>query len=343
MTVLAVPIPFVDPRARGTTLVLQEDAWVSTRGVRFSIRDGVADFTDVADEGQRQTASSFGYKWTRQPDWGFAPGQEAVVRAAWRDFFGFSDPEELAALMRAKVVLDAGCGAGTALNQFVDLPDAIAAVDISDAIYACRARFGDRPNVMFARADITELPFADAVFDVIWSSGVLHHTPDTFASLRAIVRHLKPGGRIVFYVYLKKAPIREFVDDYVRARIAPLPPPEAWRRMEALTKVGKRLSELHAEIVIDDDVPELGFKAGSYDLQRFIYYNVFKCFWNEALPFDHNVHVNFDWYHPAYSHRHTPDEVRGWLETLGLTAERFVVSESGIGVVAALGATETVR
>jgi SAM-dependent methyltransferase len=327
-------ITFVDPADGMTPLTRRGDALVSASGSSFPLRDGVPDFTHVSDGTQEQTSRSFGFKWTSQPDWGFRPEHQAVMRAVWQDVFGWSDRRELERLLRDQVVLDAGCGSGASLNQFVDLPRSIAAIDISEAVYVCRARFADRPNIVFARADLTYLPFAESAFDVIWSAGVLHHTPDTFASLRALVRHLKPSGRIILYVYVKKAPLREFADDHIRAQIAHLPAETAWRRMEALTKLARNLSALGAELTIDEDVPELGFKAGRYDLQRFLYYHVFKCYWNDALPFDDNVHVNFDWYHPTYAYRHTPEEVRGWLETLNLSTEHFHVSNSGIAVVA---------
>lgn len=326
-------VPFVDPSDRQTPLVRAGDALVSARGERFPIRNDVPDFTAIDDAAQRQTSDSFGFKWTEQPDWGFLPEHQGVVADISKDMFGW-EAIDREALMRDRVVLDAGCGSGVSINQWVDLPRAIVAVDISEAVYVCRDRFRGRTNLTCARADLNRLPFPADAFDVIWSDGVLHHTPDTHASLRALVRHLKPGGRIVFYVYVKKAPIREFVDDYLRQQIAGLPGPEAWRRMEALTKLGRRLSELCAELIVDEDVPELGFEAGRYDLQRFVYYNLFKCFWNDRLSFEHNVHVNFDWYHPTYAHRHTPDEVRGWLDDLGFAIERFHVSASGIGVVA---------
>jgi SAM-dependent methyltransferase len=325
-------VSFVDPNDRVSTLTRQGDALISPQGRTFPIREGIPDFTDVADAGQRQTSQSFGFKWTAH-DWGFRPEQQDVIRTVWRDFFGWKDGY-LEQLVADQVVLDAGCGSGASLNQFVDLPRSVAAVDISEAVYACRAHFRDRSNIVFARADLTRLPFRERLFDVVWSAGVLHHTPNSRQSLGSLVRHLKTGGRIVFYVYVKKAPIREFADDHVRAQIAPLPPEEAWRRMEALTALARNLSALKVDFVIDADVPELGFKKGRYDVQRFIYYNLFKCYWNEALSFEDNVHVNFDWYHPTYAHRHTPDEVAGWLDTLGLEREHFHVSNSGIAVVA---------
>jgi arsenite methyltransferase len=327
-----VTIHLVDPDDRRSVLERSGDWYLSPAGRAFPIRDGVADFVSTTDAAQRQTADSFGFKWNRQPDWGFRPEHRDVVRDVWADVFGWPDGA-LETLMRDRVVLDAGCGSGASLNQFVQWPREIAAADISDAIHACHARFKSHPNVVFARADLTRLPFEEALFDVVWSAGVLHHTPDTRASLEALTRHLRPGGRIVFYVYVTKAPVREFVDDYLRAQIADLPPQEAWRRMEALTHFARSLAAVKGQLVVEHDVPDLGFVKGSYDIQRFVYYNLFKCFWNDALSFDDNVHVNFDWYHPKYAHRHSPDEVRGWLGPLGLEAEHFHVSRSGIAVI----------
>ena len=57
-----------------------------------------------------------------------------------------------------------------------------------------------------------------------------------------------------------------------------------------------------------------------------------KLFWNDDLSFDENLHVNFDWYHPRYAHRHTEEEVRGWCEEADLDVTRFHVEPSGFTV-----------
>jgi len=55
-------------------------------------------------------------------------------------------------------------------------------------------------------------------------------------------------------------------------------------------------------------------------------------FWDERLSFEENCHVNFDWYHPRYAHRHTEEEIRSWCEELGLVIHHFDVEESGFTV-----------
>jgi hypothetical protein len=50
------------------------------------------------------------------------------------------------------------------------------------------------------RVDITEMPFADSTFDVVFCSHVLEHVPDDLMAMRECHRVLKPGGWAVFLV-----------------------------------------------------------------------------------------------------------------------------------------------
>jgi hypothetical protein len=97
-----------------------------------------------------------------------------------------------------------------------------------------------------------------------------------------------------------------------------------------MTHFGKALSDLHVKFEVPEDISVLGIKAGTYNLQRFFYYHIFKCFWNERFNFDENNLVNFDWYHPAYAHRHTGKEVKAWYQKAGLELVHLDISESGI-------------
>jgi ubiquinone/menaquinone biosynthesis C-methylase UbiE len=53
----------------------------------------------------------------------------------------------------------------------------------------------------FRVADAEALEFADASFDVVYSHGVLHHTPDTRRAVGEVHRVLRPGGRAVVMLY----------------------------------------------------------------------------------------------------------------------------------------------
>src|SRR5207245_1639122 len=136
----------------------------------------------------------------------------------------------------------------------------------SSAIDVARERIGHLPNTHFLQADLTRLPFRDQTFDTIFSEGVLHHTPSTENALKRLVRLLDLGGEVMFYVYRKKSPTREFVDDYVRNAVSDLSPLQAWEELKPLTRLGEALAGLHAEVEVPEDVAVLGIPAGRYDV-----------------------------------------------------------------------------
>ena len=328
-------VPLVHPHDASLPLEWCDDRLVcNATGESFPILHGVPRLVPVIDQQQEQTQEGFAYKWQRNSNFGAEPGHRAMQLQAYREWFGVASGDDFAPHMQGKTVLNAGCGCGR--NEFVwgHLPKKIVDVDISAAIDVCRKNWGHDPRFTFLQADVLRLPFADATFDVVWSEGVLHHTPSTKQALRSCVRVLKPGGRILFYVYRQKAPLREFADDHIRARIADMSPEQAWQALEPLTRLAKTFSDLNVNVTIDEDVELLGFKAGTYNLQRFMYYNVMKFFWNDGLTFDENVHLNFDWYYPKYCWRHTAAEVRGWLEEFGLREVALYEADSGLGVIA---------
>jgi arsenite methyltransferase len=289
----------------------------------------------VGAEDQAQVQKAFGHKWTRQPWWGLE-GESAHVMEEWLlARYGWGRPEDYRAFIASRAtILDAGSGLGReAFRAAAANPTAeIFGLELSDCVdeAAQLARSRGLRNVTFVQADLMAPPFRPGSFDLILSEGVLHHTPDTRRAFESLAPLLAEGGEIAFYVYRKKAPLREFADDHVRRQVQDLTPDEAWSAMEPLTRLGKILSDLKATVEVPEDVGVLGIKAGGYDLQRLVYYTMFKCYWNERLSFDENVHVNFDWYYPRYAWRHTEDEVRAWLRSAGLTLVHEAIEDSGI-------------
>ncbi|HEX8845841.1 MAG TPA: class I SAM-dependent methyltransferase [Pyrinomonadaceae bacterium] len=100
-------------------------------------------------------------------------------------------------------VLEIGCGLGTDGAQFAKAGAIYTGVDLTDAaVELARKRFelfGLQGE--FRTADAENLDFADESFDLVYSHGVLHHTPDTVRAVREIHRVLKPGGRAVVMLY----------------------------------------------------------------------------------------------------------------------------------------------
>lgn len=304
---------------------------------RYPIRDGVPRFDAREDVGQVQTKESFGFKWTNRQGFGSNAMQEKV--SSWiLERYGFESGEAMRDYFsERKRILDAGCGAGLATstwlrpgwqregNEFVG-------ADISAAIDTARQRLGQIEGTSFVQADILALPFRPESFDVVFCEGVLHHTPSTEAAFGALTRLLRPGGEIMIYVYRVKAPAREYIDDYVRDQIADLSPQVAWDRLRPLTRLGQALAELEIEIEVPEDVELLGISKGTYDVQRLVYWHFAKLFWNPTMTFEENNHVNFDWYHPRYAHRHSEDEVRRWFDECEVEIVRFDAQEAGFTV-----------
>lgn len=100
-------------------------------------------------------------------------------------------------------VLEIGCGLGTDGAQFAAAGADYTGVDLTDAaVELARKRFElfDLPG-KFQTADAENLDFADESFDLVYSHGVLHHTPETAKAVKEIHRVLRPGGRAVVMLY----------------------------------------------------------------------------------------------------------------------------------------------
>ena len=97
---------------------------------------------------------------------------------------------------RGARLLEIGCGMGTDLLQFARGGARCVGVDLTPrSVEITRHRFAlyDADGA-FMIADGEQLPFASDSFDVVYSNGVLHHTPDTAGAIREVHRVLRPGG-----------------------------------------------------------------------------------------------------------------------------------------------------
>src|SRR6266404_9787120 len=104
---------------------------------------------------------------------------------------------------RGKKVLEIGCGLGTDGAQFALAGADYTGIDLTDAAVDLARRRFDLFNLLgaFRTADAENLDFPNESFDVVYSHGVLHHTPDTTRAVREIHRVLRKGGRAVVMLY----------------------------------------------------------------------------------------------------------------------------------------------
>ncbi|HUE80796.1 MAG TPA: class I SAM-dependent methyltransferase [Pyrinomonadaceae bacterium] len=152
----------------------------------------------------QQTRENFSYEWENHELGGTTWGMELADRVKWF----FLEPLRIPhAELQGKVVLDAGCGNGSQSVAYTELGLEVVAVDLSSGLehgYAYRHVHpgADPARVHFVQGDLQRPPLAPASVDIIHSAGVLHHTPDTLQTFRALRPLLRQGG--TFYVWLYK-------------------------------------------------------------------------------------------------------------------------------------------
>jgi ubiquinone/menaquinone biosynthesis C-methylase UbiE len=104
---------------------------------------------------------------------------------------------------RDRDVLEVGCGLGTDGVNFARHGARYTGVDLTEAsIELVRERFAlEGLPAELRTADAENLPFPDDSFDLVYSHGVLHHTPDTQRAIDEAHRVLRPGGLAMIMLY----------------------------------------------------------------------------------------------------------------------------------------------
>ena len=129
---------------------------------------------------------------------------------------------------RGKTVLDCGCGGGQHLAFVAPFCSEAVGVDLN-AISSAARHTSAFPHVSLIEADIATMNLGRQ-FDIVYSIGVLHHTDDPTASFKNIVKHCRPGGRVIVWVYSHEgnALNRFLVEPLKRILIHALPRPVVW-------------------------------------------------------------------------------------------------------------------
>lgn len=110
---------------------------------------------------------------------------------------------DLTALPESCVAADVGCGSGRWAKFVAPLVGKLYCVEPSPAIEVARRNLADAENVRFINCDLESMPIDDGSLDFLYCLGVLHHVPDTQAGILSCAAKLKPGGRMLAYLYYR--------------------------------------------------------------------------------------------------------------------------------------------
>ena len=169
--------------------------------------------------------------------------------------------------LRAKRILDIGCGLGMYVSQFRQFSDDVYGVDIDPDKIAQASEW--LPNLRVAPAE--ELPFPDDSFDLILLNEVIEHVDDDRCTIREAYRVLAPGGHYLFSVWdeYRFNPAPRLVHEMLGGLFPDDPPrfyevPFAYHRIdpirEAATEAG--FGDFRAAVLhIDKRVPDMALFA----------------------------------------------------------------------------------
>lgn len=260
-------------------------------GREYPFVDGVLRFVDAQDY-----AGSFGFQWLKHDRTQLDSGMSHRSELDFMEKTGLG-PEDFA----GKLVLDVGCGMGRYAEVITRWGAHVVGIDLSRAVEAAARNLADREATII-QADVFKLPFAPESFDMIYSLGVLHHTPDCEKAFKSLPRLLKPAGRIAIWLYSAYNPWYRASDFYRKCT----------RKMSQ--KNLHRLCKIAVPYYTVDNairkVPLIGrLISGTMRM---------------VLPLaqdpdpEWRVLDTFDWYSPWYQSKHTYEEVFRWFESCGL-------------------------
>jgi len=215
--------------------------------------------------------------------------------------------------LKGKLLLDAGCGLGRFSEIVLNHGGRVVAVDLSYAVDVAFQNLNPRGNVFFAQADIFKLPFRSETFDMAYSWGVLHHTPDPPAAFRNLPPLVRPGGRVMTFVY----------SNYNKAYLATTQFYRRFTRRLPSTLLLK-LCYIAVPMYYVSKIPALG----PFITRLLVPVSIH--------PPNHRWRVGntFDLYSPQYAFCYDHVEVFRWYENAGLIRIRPVAPDSGISYIA---------
>jgi ubiquinone/menaquinone biosynthesis C-methylase UbiE len=188
-------VKIINPR-NNLPLNIENDNLVDSQGSRFPIINGVPRIAELDNY-----TENFGVQWNKFDKTQLDRETDGLDLSRLRFFAETNwDKEDL----YGKDILEVGSGAGRFSKVVLEhTKGTLYSVDYSDAVTANFRNNGCISPERFHlyQASIYEMPFPDNSFDKVFCFGVLQHTPDFDASIKALISKAKPGGEIVVDFY----------------------------------------------------------------------------------------------------------------------------------------------
>jgi SAM-dependent methyltransferase len=209
--------------------------WTCTGcGARFAAPDGIPNLRLDGDP-KTEIVRQF---YDRTPFPGYPPNENLSALRARGDRSQFAQLLDRAVPADARIA-EIGCGTGQMSLYLARADRVIVAADLSRAaleLGAAAARRYAVDHVQFVETDLHRSGLKPASFDIVYSSGVLHHTPNPRAAFAALARLARPGGIVIAGVYhtLARVPLRlrRAIARLTRFRMVPFDPVLRDRRHE---------------------------------------------------------------------------------------------------------------
>jgi SAM-dependent methyltransferase len=216
--------------------------------------------------------------------------------------------------LAGKDILDVGVGTGRFADVVQRCGGRVTCIDLSYAVETAIENVGRRANVNVVQADAFALPFRKNQFDLIYSIGVLHHTPDCKKAFLGLLPYLRPGGTIVIWVYDAHCWVPGSMLDSTN---------QMWRSIT--TRLPSWI--LYALCICELPLYFLRKLPGVDQFMHLVlpgvvYHAIPKT--NQHPRIKEHILDTFDWYSPRFQSKHTYPEVFSWFEEAGLEAIRIM-------------------
>lgn len=312
-----------------------------TRKIYYPIHNGIPRLlifpTGVAEEflqknNKRITQELAGFTTPHQA---VMTGEETVLRTFSSEWVNFGwdgksywgiEPDVIYKSMRwllkleenpikNKTVLEVGIGVGGIADYMARKEGCeLVGMDLSYAVDSAYKYFGKNRFLHIIQASAFAPPFLPNTFDLVYSQGVIHHTPSTKGAFDSICHLPKIGGRLYIWVYNPHDEERTLIRRILMV-LEKLIRPLCWRLPE-------RLQSLVLLPIIPLYLIHQSFIAKKKG-EGFTRYG-----------FREAIHAARDRFTPRFAFRHTEEEVKGWFTAAGYSDIEWVSKRSKPNYVA---------